>query len=134
MSSDFCIKCDRELAVYCGPCMDAVRDEADKLRADLNVEDDDLTLAAKRWEAEYHRARADFIALADALGMVSRDDTGRIGMVASVEEAVYAAVEAVRKANKWDDVQESLDMACENPPPNCECPGCSYAREKGGAK
>jgi hypothetical protein len=109
MSSDFCIKCDRELSVYCGLCVDAIYAERDA-------------------------ARAEFIALADALGMVSRDDTGRIGMVASVEEAVYAAVEAVRKANKWDDVRESLDMACENPPPNCECPGCSYAREKGGAK
>jgi len=28
---------------------------------------------------------------------------------------------------------ESLLMACENPADNCDCSGCSYAREKGGA-
>lgn len=108
MSSDFCIKCDNELSVYCGPCVDTVRGEADK-------------------------ARADFLAVAEALGCVSTDDTGRIGAVASLKEVLDCAVEAVRKANKWDDVQDSLNMACENPPPRCECPGCSYAREKGGA-
>lgn len=27
MSSDFCIKCDNALAVYCGKCVDAEREE-----------------------------------------------------------------------------------------------------------
>lgn len=29
-------------------------------------------------------------------------------------------------------MMESISMACEEPPTNCECAGCSYAREKGG--
>jgi hypothetical protein len=33
MSSDFCIKCDNELSVYCGPCVDAIRKELDDARA-----------------------------------------------------------------------------------------------------
>lgn len=35
MSSDFCIKCDNALSVYCGQCMDAVRDERDALHKAL---------------------------------------------------------------------------------------------------
>jgi len=29
-------------------------------------------------------------------------------------------------------MQESMSMACEEPPTNCECAGCSYSREKCG--
>ena len=29
-------------------------------------------------------------------------------------------------------MMESMSMSCEEPPTNCECSGCSYAREKGG--
>lgn len=32
MSSDFCIKCDNALAVYCGKCVDAERAELERLR------------------------------------------------------------------------------------------------------
>lgn len=32
MSSDFCIKCDNALAVYCGKCVDAEREELNRLR------------------------------------------------------------------------------------------------------
>ena len=32
MSSDFCIRCDDALSVYCGKCMDGVRDELERLR------------------------------------------------------------------------------------------------------
>lgn len=35
MSSDFCIKCDNALSVYCGQCVDAVRDERDALHKAL---------------------------------------------------------------------------------------------------
>lgn len=32
MSSDFCIKCDNSLAVYCGKCVDVEREELNRLR------------------------------------------------------------------------------------------------------
>lgn len=50
MSSDFCIRCDKELSVYCGPCMDAMRDEAQACLAFERV-----TVAELK--AEVHRLR-----------------------------------------------------------------------------
>lgn len=35
MSSDFCVRCDNALSVYCGKCMDGVRDERDALHRAL---------------------------------------------------------------------------------------------------
>lgn len=35
MSSDFCVRCDNALSVYCGNCMDGVRDERDALHRAL---------------------------------------------------------------------------------------------------
>ena len=32
MSSDFCIRCDNALSVYCGQCVDAIRKELDESR------------------------------------------------------------------------------------------------------
>ena len=32
-----------------------------------------------------------------------------------------------------DALEEGRDMACEQPDPRCECPGCSLARERNGA-
>lgn len=49
MSSDFCVRCDKELSVYCGPCVDAVRAECDQQEAELTV---------LRGEAELLRAAA----------------------------------------------------------------------------
>jgi cellobiose-specific phosphotransferase system component IIA len=40
-TSDFCLKCDKELSVYCGPCMDAERNrssESNDFAKALNVE------------------------------------------------------------------------------------------------
>lgn len=54
----------------------------------------------------------------------------------AVERTVreFRAVIAERDAMKdrIASMQESMSMACEEPPTNCECAGCSYAREKGG--
>jgi len=33
MSGDFCIRCDNALGVYCGQCVDAIREERDEARA-----------------------------------------------------------------------------------------------------
>jgi hypothetical protein len=46
----------------------------------------------------------------------------------------FRAVIAERDAMKARiaSMMESMSMACEEPPANCECAGCSYAREKGG--
>lgn len=75
----------------------------------------------------------DFIKVADALGLVSTDDTGRIGAVASVEEAVAEAKQAARALARQPELFEAMSMACENPPAGCDCAGCSYAKEKSGA-
>ena len=32
------------------------------------------------------------------------------------------------------ELDDSNAMACECPTANCDCAGCSYAREKGGAR
>jgi hypothetical protein len=77
-------------------------------------------------------ARRDFVLVADALGLVSTDDTGRIGAVAPVEEVVKEARLAASALAKQAELFESLSMACETPPEGCDCAGCSYAREKGG--
>lgn len=31
-----------------------------------------------------------------------------------------------------EDWERSAELACESPPPGCECPGCSLARERFG--
>jgi hypothetical protein len=166
----------------------------------------DVDSVAERAAAEIRESRRDFVRVADALGLVSTDDTGRIGQVARVDEVVatarsieslHAEVEVLRgvgcreakdgeiesgpcgvclrcaeergerraqaeverlrrlldhatQSNPGTSVlvmlmdeaaklreriasmQESMSMACEEPPTNCECAGCSYAREKGG--
>ncbi len=28
------------------------------------------------------------------------------------------------------ELDEERNLACETPPPDCDCPGCSYAREQ----
>jgi hypothetical protein len=83
--------------------------------------------------AELDEARRHFVLVAEAFGLVSTDDTGRIGQVATVDEVVTHARECASALSKWEEAQESLLMACEEPRTNCECPGCSYAREKDGA-
>jgi hypothetical protein len=79
---------------------------------------------------ERDEARADFLRVAEGLGMVNADDTGRIGEVASADELVEHAREAQRRWMQWDEMEEYSMMACENPPTGCECNGCSLAREK----
>lgn len=47
-------------------------------------------------------------------------------------EALTTKCEALEA--RIEQMMESMSMACEEPPTGCECAGCSYAREKGGAK
>lgn len=92
-----------------------------------------LTDYSEKLEQERDAARRDFIRVADALGLVSTDDTGRIGAVAGVEEVVEEARQAARALARQPELFESMSMSCEEPPTGCECAGCMYAREKGGA-
>ncbi len=78
-------------------------------------------------------ASRDFIKVADALGLVSTDDTGRIGAVTSVEDVVEHARKATAALARQPELFEAMSMACENPPAGCDCAGCSYAKEKSGA-
>jgi len=54
----------------------------------------------------------------------------------AVERTVREFRAAIAKRDALEariaSMQESMSMACEEPPTNCECAGCSYAREKGG--
>jgi hypothetical protein len=83
--------------------------------------------------AELDEARRHFVLVAEAFGLVSTDDTGRIGEVASVDEVVTHARECASAFAQREEIVEALIMSCETPPPGCQCAGCSYAREKGGA-
>lgn len=47
--------------------------------------------AVERTVREFRESRRDFVRVADAFGLVSTDDTGRIGQVASVDDVVAAA-------------------------------------------
>jgi len=59
-------------------------------------------------------SRRDFVRVADALGLVSTDDTGRIGQVASVEEVVEQARKAQKCFELWEDAHAaSLFMRIE---------------------
>jgi predicted RNase H-like nuclease len=77
MSSDFCIKCDKELSVYCGPCVDAIYAQRDAARAEkavlLHRQDfKDFAEQAARFEqarqlADLLRSNPDFAAQVEAL-------------------------------------------------------------------
>lgn len=83
--------------------------------------------------AKASRAEKNFASVAEALDLADRPE-GQGGIqVAPAEEIVEFARKAMRRYNQWDDVSESLSMACETPATGCECAGCSYAREKSGA-
>lgn len=133
--------------------VNSLRDKADvrlsfaeKRLSEMTVERDELSHKLKGEAAhikslegllvdavrERDEARRDFVRVADALGLVSTDDTGRIGAVAPVEEVVKEARLAASALAKQAELFESLSMACETPPEGCDCAGCSYAREKGG--
>jgi len=104
----------------------------EKERAGRTAEDA-MRATLTRVLRERDEARRDFVRVADALGCVSTDDTGRAGALASVEEVVEQARKAQKCFDLWEDVHAASFMACENPPTGCDCAGCSYAREKGGA-
>lgn len=42
--------------------------------------------------------------------------------------------EQARLRARIESMEESMSMACEEPPTGCECAGCMYARERGGCK
>jgi hypothetical protein len=49
---------------------------------------------------------------------------------ASREFIAALETENARLKVDLEDVRRSNEMACENPPSGCDCPGCSYAREE----
>jgi hypothetical protein len=90
-----------ELAAYVRAEVERLRGERDEAMADFaNACDVGRRQEARAEKAERERdeARRDFVRVADALGLVSTDDTGRIGQVASVDEVVAAArrIESLR--------------------------------------
>jgi hypothetical protein len=55
-------------------------------------------------QAEAAEARRDFVRVADALGLVGTDDTGRIGAIASVEDIVAQARLAAKALSREQPV------------------------------
>lgn len=50
-----------------------------------------------------------------------------------VDEIHRLRAEVARLRREAAQYEESASMACEEPPPSCRCPGCSLARDRGGA-
>lgn len=69
-------------------------------------DDDDLVEAVRVMACERNEARRDFIRVADALGLVSTDDTWRIGAIASVEDIVTQARHAAKALAREQPVAE----------------------------
>jgi hypothetical protein len=98
--------------------VDAVAERAAVLIRELRDQVADLQAAAEESEHQMHlRIRSGY------------DKT-----IADCWRAKVAEVEAEGDALKARvaSMMESMSMSCEEPPANCECAGCSYAREKGG--
>ena len=95
----------------------------------------DSDLACALWQldearAEAKRWRDDYIAVADAVGMVGWADGQGPAQVASAEELVACARAGASALLSLEEWQEAASMACETPLAGCDCHGCSYAREK----
>lgn len=56
--------------------------------------------AVERTVREFAQSRRDFVRVADALGLVSTDDTGRVGAIASVDDIVAEARLAARALSR----------------------------------
>lgn len=54
---------------------------------------------------------------------------GRLTPAVDVAELQAALAKALEDGARWARLAE---MACERPPPDCDCPGCSEARRTGG--
>ena len=52
----------------------------------------------------------------------------------TVERTREDVAEILRLRARISELDDSNAMACECPTANCDCAGCSYAREKGGAR
>jgi len=85
-----------------GLLVDAVRERDEALAQVARREREHEALletaqkALARAERERDEARRDLLRVADALGLVSTDDTGRIGQVASVDD-IIAEVRSIKK-------------------------------------
>lgn len=98
-------------------------------RAEANA----LREEVARLTRERDEARADFDLVAEALGLAEWPEGQGGCRVAPVQEIVSYAREARKASERLPEMSEALSMSCETPPARCECAGCSYAREKGGA-
>ena len=112
MSSDFCIRCDNALSVYCGQCVDAIRKELDESRAAFLAAAQAICIV---YEAEGH---------APAPGPVET-------VVEAIRDAARAKGRLIEVEMKLEQLQWGNEMACENTPhPACSCPGCETARDR----
>lgn len=71
MNSDFCIKCDNELSVYCGPCYDKVAKELNDL-----IGDDDA------WRKTYEKTHAELLEVTKERDEAQAEVERLLGLVA----------------------------------------------------
>jgi hypothetical protein len=76
-----------------------------------------------RWCAEWLDARERGVDL-----RLGRIITGKLDAMAQSLANLEAAVRREYEA-RVAELEESLEMACQNPADGCDCPGCSYAAE-----
>jgi len=95
----------------------------------------DVDSVAERAAAEIRESRRDFVRVADALGLVSTDDTGRIGQVARVDEVVATACSIARL---HAEVEMLRGVGCREAkagePESGPCGVCLRCAEERGAK
>lgn len=109
MSSDFCIKCDSNLSIYCGKCVDALRDDIDALRDEIirlkRERDEALQRLADRDkldEASAQERRAEYAAVREENDRLTteRDEARaeRDDYLAEIER-LHARVEHIDKSH-----------------------------------
>lgn len=109
MSSDFCIKCDGGLSLYCGKCVDALRDELDVLTDKvirLKAERDEALKRNASLEAlHYESIKAERIAYAELREENDRLMTERNEALAERDdyykeiERLHARIESINAAH-----------------------------------
>lgn len=66
--------------------------------------------------------------------MTQQTNGSRTSFRAVIAERNALRVKVEELEARVASMQDSMSMSCEEPPTGCQCAGCSYARERGGAQ
>ncbi len=65
-----------------------------------------------------------------SVAMSQKERQNTIFIAASRQYVPMLVAEVRRLRALTDEWERSAELACENPPSGCDCPGCSLARER----